>query len=206
MLLMVVTLEVSKLSGWLNADAHCRESKGGQDTLRGEGAGQQTGATASRPACTAEARLGYRTGVERTRNICVMVVTLEVAHVGDGRDVPVGDGAVRRFGGSRVCVEILDRRHQGGLGRESRAGPRTPARAIASGGEGRGARPRATDEQLVGVGQGVGGLPIFERGVYSAGRGVGSARGRRRATAVQAACRADCSLERVDCSLGVGHG
>ena len=26
---MVVTLEVSKLSGWLNADAHCRESKGG---------------------------------------------------------------------------------------------------------------------------------------------------------------------------------
>ena len=26
---MVVTLEVSKLSGWLNADAPCRESKGG---------------------------------------------------------------------------------------------------------------------------------------------------------------------------------
>ena len=26
---MVVTLEVSKLSGWLNADAYCRESKGG---------------------------------------------------------------------------------------------------------------------------------------------------------------------------------
>ena len=26
---MVVTLEVSKLSGWLNADACCRESKGG---------------------------------------------------------------------------------------------------------------------------------------------------------------------------------
>ena len=32
---MVVTLEVSKLSGWLNADADCRESKGGQ-TVRGE--------------------------------------------------------------------------------------------------------------------------------------------------------------------------
>ena len=40
-----------------------------------------------------------------------------------------------------------------------RAGPRSPARAIASGGEGRGARPRATDEQLVGGGQGVCGLP-----------------------------------------------
>ena len=26
---MFVTLEVSKLSGWLNADAPCRESKGG---------------------------------------------------------------------------------------------------------------------------------------------------------------------------------
>ena len=26
---MVVTLEVSKLSGWLNADAYCRESNGG---------------------------------------------------------------------------------------------------------------------------------------------------------------------------------
>ena len=32
---MVVTLEVSKLSGWLNADAVCRESKGGH-TVRGE--------------------------------------------------------------------------------------------------------------------------------------------------------------------------
>ena len=43
---MSVTLEVSKLSGWLNADAYCRESNGGH-TERGEGAGQQTGATAS---------------------------------------------------------------------------------------------------------------------------------------------------------------
>ena len=32
---MVVTLEVSKVRGWLNADARCRESKGGQ-TVRGE--------------------------------------------------------------------------------------------------------------------------------------------------------------------------
>ena len=39
MLLMVVTLDVSKLSGWLNADAYCRESNGGH-TVRGEGAGQ----------------------------------------------------------------------------------------------------------------------------------------------------------------------
>ena len=32
---MVVTLDVSKLSGWLNADAPCRESKGGH-TVQGE--------------------------------------------------------------------------------------------------------------------------------------------------------------------------
>ena len=43
---MFVTLEVSKLSGWLNADASCRESKGGH-TVRGEGAGLEAGATAS---------------------------------------------------------------------------------------------------------------------------------------------------------------
>ena len=35
MVSMFVTLEVSKLSGWLNADADCRESKGGH-TLRGK--------------------------------------------------------------------------------------------------------------------------------------------------------------------------
>ena len=35
---MLVTLVVSKLSGWLNADASCRESKGGH-AVRGEGAG-----------------------------------------------------------------------------------------------------------------------------------------------------------------------
>ena len=35
MLFMVVTLDVSKLSGWLNALAYCRESQGGH-TARGE--------------------------------------------------------------------------------------------------------------------------------------------------------------------------
>ena len=33
--LMLVTLEVSKLSGWLNANAYCRESNGGH-AVRGE--------------------------------------------------------------------------------------------------------------------------------------------------------------------------
>eukprot|EP00964_Phaeocystis_antarctica_P045211 scaffold26016_cov65-Phaeocystis_antarctica.AAC.2 len=39
---MVVTLKVSKLSGWLNADACCRESNGGH-TVRGEGASRGPG-------------------------------------------------------------------------------------------------------------------------------------------------------------------
>eukprot|EP00964_Phaeocystis_antarctica_P118753 scaffold82504_cov48-Phaeocystis_antarctica.AAC.2 len=56
-----MTLEVSKLSGWLNAEADCRESKGGHP-VRDEGAGQQTGATASavQAACRRGARVQIR--------------------------------------------------------------------------------------------------------------------------------------------------
>ena len=39
---MVVTREVSKLSGWLNADADCRESKG-RHRMRSEYTGYQAG-------------------------------------------------------------------------------------------------------------------------------------------------------------------
>eukprot|EP00964_Phaeocystis_antarctica_P117124 scaffold80963_cov72-Phaeocystis_antarctica.AAC.1 len=52
----------------------------------------------------------------------------------------------------------------------SRAASRTPARAVASRGEGRGARPRATDEQLVGIGQGVCVLPSRKAGVRCGAR------------------------------------
>ena len=51
--LMDVTLEVSKLSGWLNALAFCRESKGGH-AVRGEVyglAGGRRRATAAHAAC-----------------------------------------------------------------------------------------------------------------------------------------------------------
>ena len=57
--LMVVTLEVSKLSGWLNADARCRESKGGH-TVRGEvygSGGRRWRVTAMHAACMGWARL-----------------------------------------------------------------------------------------------------------------------------------------------------
>ena len=53
---MVVTLEVSKLSGWLNADASCRESKGGHAVRGGvcgsAGGGRRT--TAVQAACRRE--------------------------------------------------------------------------------------------------------------------------------------------------------
>ena len=75
------------------------------------------------------------------------------------------------------------------------AGPRPPARAISSGGEGRGARPRATGEQLVRVGQGVCVLPSRE-GVR--GELLRAERcGRRRATAAQAAYK-----EGMRCKVG----
>ena len=38
-LLMVVTLDVSKLSSWLNASAFCRESQGGGHAVRGSASG-----------------------------------------------------------------------------------------------------------------------------------------------------------------------
>ena len=56
----------------------------------------------------------------------------------------------------------------------SRAASRSPARVIVSGGEGRSARPRAADEQLVGGGQGVCVLCRESKGgrVYNGGRGA----------------------------------
>ena len=39
--LMVVMLDVSKLSGWLNADAHCRAKSRAYDAERGVGRGRE---------------------------------------------------------------------------------------------------------------------------------------------------------------------
>eukprot|EP00964_Phaeocystis_antarctica_P056073 scaffold33046_cov56-Phaeocystis_antarctica.AAC.3 len=78
--LMSVTLDVSKSSGWLNAAA---------------------------PKLVLD-----------PPNMKLMSVTPEKAHIGDGRDVPVGDRAVGRSGGRLVSIERLDRRLQGGCGRK----------------------------------------------------------------------------------------
>ena len=86
---MLVTLDVSKLSGWLNADAHCRESEGGHTVMQGElrsgGAGRWR-AIAVRNQRAGEGstadwvQIGGRArGEERTRNMENMVVTLDVS-------------------------------------------------------------------------------------------------------------------------------
>jgi hypothetical protein len=58
--LMSVTLEVSKLSGWLKAYAFCRVDKEGR-AMRGEVRGPREaggrGAAAAQAACTGKARL-----------------------------------------------------------------------------------------------------------------------------------------------------
>eukprot|EP00964_Phaeocystis_antarctica_P086734 scaffold54948_cov49-Phaeocystis_antarctica.AAC.2 len=162
---MVVTLEVSKLSGWLNTDASCRESKGGHacgascrppDGRRREAAedrGARSVQGRARLQIGGRARGGaHREHTEHARDaggvkaqrlveqrrapehlghgrdargfpvgdvrIEIPQVLEEPAHVGDGRDVPFGDGAVRRNGGGRVSVVRIDRRLQGGRARE----------------------------------------------------------------------------------------
>ena len=75
---MFVTLDVSRLSGWLNADAPCRESKEGH-AVRGEvyGSGGQLAAD-DRGACSVQGRArlqiegGSRGGahVEHGEHVC----------------------------------------------------------------------------------------------------------------------------------------
>ena len=83
MLCMFVTLDVSKLSGWLNASAFCRVEMRACDVGGGaarEARGRWVAAT--QVACTGRARLkavGVRARAERTLNMPRMVVTLEVS-------------------------------------------------------------------------------------------------------------------------------
>eukprot|EP00964_Phaeocystis_antarctica_P142432 scaffold107693_cov56-Phaeocystis_antarctica.AAC.3 len=73
---MFATLEVSKLSGWLNACAFCREAKGGYTVLAEVcgSAGGGRGATAVQAACRAGfgCRLRAGHGEERAANIPYM--------------------------------------------------------------------------------------------------------------------------------------
>ena len=68
---MIVTLEVSKLSGWLNAVACCRESNGGRTVwgaVQSTGRPEVAGDRGARAACRGglDCRLGAGHGEERT--------------------------------------------------------------------------------------------------------------------------------------------
>ena len=81
---MVVTLDVSKLSGWLNADAYCRVEGRACDV--GRGAAREAGGrwvAATQLVCRGpDSRLGGgRARAERTSNIFCMFVTLDVSKV-----------------------------------------------------------------------------------------------------------------------------
>ena len=133
MLYMVVTLEVSKLSGWLNADANCRESKGGH-TVRGEvrpgRAADDRGA--SRVQEGLDCRLGAGHGEERTRNRLPIFVTLEVSKLSGWLNA---DADCRETEGGHIVLGEL------------RAGGR-------EGGGRRGCKQRAGERSTVDWGQG----------------------------------------------------
>ena len=79
---MLVTLEMSRLSGWLNAYAACREPKGANTVRCGLRAGRRE--TASDGGAIpgwgrARFQVGGSHGEERTPNMPLMVVTLEVS-------------------------------------------------------------------------------------------------------------------------------
>jgi len=81
---MSVTLEVSKLSGWLKTYALCRVE--GRSMRCGGGAGREVGGrgAAAQAACTGrpDSRLlGARARAERTANMANMFVTLEVSRL-----------------------------------------------------------------------------------------------------------------------------
>jgi len=88
MVLMVVTLEVSKLSGWLKANAYCRVEgracdAGGERCEPGGGRACGVCGGGTQEACTGvgptQGLWGPRARAERTRNMLLMSLTLEVS-------------------------------------------------------------------------------------------------------------------------------
>ena len=118
--LMSVTLEVSKLSGWSNADAYCRESKEGHRVCGARYAGRQAEeAAGDRGASSVQERarlhgLGARHGEERTSNIQLISVTLEVSKLSGWLNA---DASCRESKGGTRCGVRYTGRQAGGGGR-----------------------------------------------------------------------------------------
>ena len=116
---MLVTLDVSKLSGWLNASVPCRVKRRACDVGRGtaqerEGVGWRR--RNRHPRGGPDSRLGGgRARAERTWNMAYMVVTLDVSKLSDWlnadafcrvkrRACDVGRGTAREAGGRWVAA------------------------------------------------------------------------------------------------------
>jgi hypothetical protein len=143
MSLMVVTLEVSKLSGWLKADAPCRVEgracdaggRGGSGETGGLwcGGGTQEACTRGRPDSRPVGAKGTRG--ERTRNMPHMFVTLEVSKLSgwlkatafcrvEGEGMRCGGERWER-GGGRACGVVVARQEAcTGMARLKTWGPR----------------------------------------------------------------------------------
>ena len=81
---MFVTLDVSRLSGWLNADALCRvKRKLKRDDVRAERRECVSAAAAAHAACrkAPTVEVEGRARAERTENIQPMFVTLDVSRL-----------------------------------------------------------------------------------------------------------------------------
>ena len=101
---MSVTLDVSKLNGWLNADAVCRVERRGV-RYAGRGVGREAGGLGPAAAHERHARGegpavkvgGSRACAERTMNMRCMVVTLDVSKL-SGRLNALADCRVEKKG------------------------------------------------------------------------------------------------------------
>jgi hypothetical protein len=145
MVFMSVTLEVSKLSGWLKAVAACRVEGRAFDAGGEVRAGRREGlwcGGGTQAACTEMARLkawGPRARAERTPNMKLMSVTLEVSQLSgwlkavaacrvEGRACDAG-GERCEPGGGRACgVVAAHKRHARGWP-DSRLGGQGHARS-----------------------------------------------------------------------------
>ena len=110
MWLMSVTLDVSKLSGWLNADAFCRVTTGpkGLDTARGErreggGGGGGGGGAHSVHGGSDRTLEGTARARGRTRNMPRIFVTLDVSKLSGWLNADASCRVTRRHveGGTR---------------------------------------------------------------------------------------------------------
>ena len=167
---MSVTLEVSKLSGWLNAFVFCRESKGGHAVRDNVRAGRRTQRVRE---LGIDCIFGAGHGEERTPNMPFMFVTLEVSKLSGwlnadaycreskGGHTVRGEVCREGDGGARSVVRGRARLHIRGRAREG-AHPEHVVHVRDAGGV---EAQRLVERRRI--------LPRVERGAYDAGQGSG---------------------------------